>query len=58
MEKAFLLSHICLDKIQYKLVYALTLQEAMAKLKEELDKLYLDLYGWKNIEHNISSQTI
>ncbi len=58
MEKAFLLSYRNCDKTQYKLVYALTLQEAISKLEGELDKMYIDLYGWVNIEHSICSETI
>jgi hypothetical protein len=58
MEKAFLLSHIDRTQICYKLVYAETEEEAKSKLKDELDKMYLDLYGWENIRHCISSKTI
>jgi hypothetical protein len=58
MEKAFLLSHIDRKETCYKLVYAETEQEAKIKLKDELDKMYLNLFGWKNIEHYIDSETI
>ena len=35
-----------------------TLEEAISKLEGELDKMYIDLYGWVNIEHSICSETI
>ena len=58
MGKAFLLSHIYREKLYYKLVYADTLEKAKLKLKDELNILYLELHGWKNIEHNIASKTL
>ena len=58
MERPFLLSHIDRTETCYKLVYAETEEEAKAKLKDELDKMYLNLFGWKNIEHYIDSETI
>lgn len=58
MEKAFLLSYIYREKVYYKLVYAETIQEAELKLNDELNSLYLKLHGWKNIQHQIKSETI
>ena len=58
MEKAFLLSYIHRTETCYKLVYAETQQEAESKLKEELDRMCLSLYGWENIKHFIKSETI
>lgn len=58
MERPFLLSHIDRTEICYKLVYAETEEEAKAKLKDELDKMNLNLFGWKNLKHCIDSKTI
>jgi hypothetical protein len=58
MERPFLLSHIDRTETCYKLVYAETEEEAKSKLKDELDKMYLNLFGWKNIQHYIDSETI
>jgi len=59
MEKAFLLSYIYREKeIRYKLVYALTLEEAKSILKNDLDELYLKLFGFKYVLHHINSETI
>lgn len=58
MERPFLLSHIDRTIICYKLVYAETEEEAKSKLKDELDKMYLNLYGCKNMNHYIDSETI
>lgn len=58
MERPFLLSHIHKEETCYKLVYAETEEEAKSKLKDELDKMYLNLFGWKNTQHYIDSETI
>lgn len=58
MERPFLLSHIDRTETCYKLVYAQTEEEAKSKLKDELDKMYLNLFGWENIQHYIDSETI
>ena len=59
MEKAFLLSYIYREKeIRYKLVYALTLEEARSILENYLDELYLKLFGFKHVQHHIDSETI
>lgn len=58
MERPFLLSHIHKAETCYKLVYAETEEEAKSKLKDELDKMCLNLYGWKTVQHYIDSETI
>jgi len=59
MKKAFLLSYLYREKqVKYKLVYALTLEEAKSILKDYLDELYLKLFGFKHVEHHIDSETI
>ena len=58
MEKAFLLSYFYRDNLYYKLVYAETEETAISKLQDYLDELYLNLFGWKNKQHYIKSETI
>ena len=59
MEKAFLLSYLYREKqVRYKLVYALTLEEAKSILKDDLDDLCLNIFGFKHIPHHIKSETI
>jgi hypothetical protein len=58
MKRPFLLSHIDKTETCYKLVYAQTEEEAKSKLKDELDKMYLNLFGWENLQHYIDSETI